>query len=141
MSGELRATVIGLVIFSGVLGGMLTYSGGLFNQYDAGISNSTTFDQFEDIRGEARNETSSTISRQRNATTGIGGGIASGVFIIGQVFQGLVTVFSSLTVIPIIVATFAQAAGLPTWVEYVINSIIVVIVMFTIYSAYRAYEV
>lgn len=132
-----KQILVSLVVFSGVMTGLLTFSSGVFDTYDSDIDESEQFEEFQDLAEHVDTNTSSQISSGREHASGLGADIQSGVFVLTGVYQIIRMSLDAFTLVPSIVSMFVSELGLPMWTQSVVISLITIALLFGIVAFYR----
>lgn len=135
MAVTLRQYVIGFILFGGLLTGILSFSGAVFDAYDEDVDQSA----LNDVATNVNDRMNRTVSEGRRRSLRIGGGSAIGgvSFFLNSVWQTILTVLETLTMIPTIVGEIAFELNLPDWIVFVAVGIPSAIVIFEVISLYR----
>lgn len=132
-----KELLIGLVLFAGVVTGMLSFSATVFDQYGSDIDDTDEYSRFDSMADEVKTNTSAQLERGRDQAGGLGSQIREGFFMLTGVFQIIKLSIDAFLLVPGIISLFVTSLGLPPWAEYVANSLVTIGLLFGLVAFYR----
>jgi len=134
MNTNLYAFMAGLLVFTTTLTGIMTVNDGFANvdNKDLNQSELKKLDKSETLRETTR------TGRERASSAG--SGIESGLFVLGQVWDTIKTVFSALGIVDNILGQAIKILHLPAWIQQLGYGLASLGVVFGVVKYYRGVQ-
>lgn len=132
---DLQQIAISLAVFAALLTGMLNFSGGVFNQYDSNIVNSTKYGAVENTSEDLDSKRQAYTSSSKSQSQDVDKDIEQDTFFISSIAEGVTNIYTAGAGLITAVSTLDSELGLiPKFLPTLIIALLTIAMVWGIFK-------